>query len=153
MPKGEIEHYYTQSAIDYLSISNKDNYFHVERDHLLQIESETEINAQYSELIDQIKHAVPTVEIEIRKHLKFEIFEWIHRVQTGVAKKEINNADDLIRNTKINYALYSQILDLENLVVNEDRTFGCRIKVKAMLDSTQPSIEFNQVTNAHSFSM
>lgn len=153
LPKGEIEHYYTQSAIDYLSISNKDNYFHVERDHLLQIESETEINAQYSELIDQIKHAVPTVEIEIRKHLKFEIFEWIHRVQTGVAKKEINNADDLIRNTKINYALYSQILDLENLVVNEDRTFGCRIKVKAMLDSTQPSIEFNQVTNAHSFSM
>lgn len=153
LPKGEIEHYYTQSEIDYLDISNKDNYFHTERDYLLQIESEAEINAQYSELVDQIKYAVPTVEIEIRKHLKFEIFEWIHRVQTGIAKKEVNNTADLTRNNKINYALYSQIIDLESLVINEDRTFACRIKVKAMLDNTQPIIEFDQVTNAHSFSM
>lgn len=153
LPKGEIEHYYTQSEIDYLGIGNKDNYFHVERDHLLEIENEAEIIAQYSELVDQIKHAVPTVEIEIRKHLKFEIFEWIHRVQTGIAKKEINNVDDLTKNTKINYALYNQILDLENLVINEDRTFICNIKVKAMLDNAQPKIKFTQVTNAHSFSM
>lgn len=153
LPKGEIEHYYTQSEIDYLDISNKDNVFHFERDHLLQIESEDEIIAQYPELVAQIKHAVPVVEIEIRKHLKFEIFEWIHRVQTGIAKNEIHNAEDLAKNNKINYALYSQILDLENLVINEDRTFACRIKIKAMLDDTQPTIEFNQVTNAHSFNM
>ena len=153
LPKGEIEHYYAKSEIDYLDISNKDNFFHAERDHLLQIESKSEINDQYSELVDQIKHAVPIVEIEIRKHLKFEIFEWIHRVQTGVAKEEVNNADDLARNNKINFALYNQIFDLESLVINEDRTFVCRIKVKAMLDDTQPKIEFNQLTNAHSFSM
>lgn len=153
LPKGEIEHYYTQSKIDYLDIGNKDNCFHIERDHLLQIESEAEIIAQYPELVDQIKHAVPIVEIEIRKHLKFEIFEWIHRVQTGIAKKEVNNSDDLKRNNKINYDLYSQILDLEDLVMSDDRTFKCRIKVKAMLDATQPIIEFDQVTNAHSFSM
>ena len=153
LPKGEIEHYYTQSKVDYLDISNKDNFFHAERDYLLQIESEVEINAQYSELVNQIKHAVPVVEIEIRKHLKFEIFEWIHRVQTGIAKEEINNASDLTRNNKINYALYNQILDLEELVINTDRTFRCRIKVKAMLDNTQPTIEFDQVTNAHSFKM
>lgn len=153
LPKGEIEHYYTQSEIDYLDISNKDKFFHAERDYLLQIESEAEINTQYSELVDQIKHAVPLVEIEIRKHLKFEIFEWIHKVQTGIAKNEINNADDLARNSKINYALYNQILDLESLVINEDRTFTCHIKVKAMLDDTRPTIEFNQATNAHSFRM
>ncbi len=153
LPNGEIEHYYTQSEMDYLDISNKDNCFHAERDYLLQIESEAEVIAQYSELVNQIKHAVPTVEIEIRKHLKFEIFEWIHRVQTGIARKEINNTDDLTRNNKINYALYGQILNLEDLVINEDRTFRCRIRVKSMLDETQPVIEFNQMTNAHSFSM
>lgn len=153
LPKGEIEHYYTQSKIDYLDISNKDNFFHAERDYLLQIESKSEINIQYSELIDQIKHAVPILEIEIRKHLKFEIYEWIHRVQIGIAKNEVNNTDDLARNNKINYALYNQILDLESLAINEDRTFTCCIKVKAMLDDAQPTINFNQVTNAHNFSM
>lgn len=153
LPKGEIEHYYAKSKIDYLDITNKDNFFHAERDYILQIESKSEINAQYSELINQIMNAVPVVEIEIRKHLKFEIFEWIHRVQTCIAKNEINNAEDLVRNNKINYALYSQILNLENLVIDEERTFRCSIKVKSMLDDTQPIIEFNQTTNAHSFKM
>lgn len=153
LPKGEVEHYYTQSKVDYLNVGNKENCFHGERDYLLQIETAAELKAQYSELIGQIKHAVPIVEIEIRKHLKFEIFEWIHRVQTGIAKKEISNADDLMRNAKINYVLYNQILDLEELVINEDRTFGCRIKIKSMLDDAQPVIVFNQETNAHSFSM
>jgi hypothetical protein len=153
LPKGEIEHYYTQSEIDYLGISNKDNCFHIERDYLLQIENEAEIISKYSELVCQIKYAVPIVEIEIRKHLKFEIFEWVHRVQTAIAKKEVNNVDDLTRNNKINYALYGQILDLESLVINEDRTFSCQIKIKAILDNAQPIVEFTQVTNAHSFSM
>ncbi|MFA5825024.1 MAG: TOPRIM nucleotidyl transferase/hydrolase domain-containing protein [Gallionellaceae bacterium] len=153
LPKGEIEHYYTQSNVDYLDISNKDNFFHAERDYLLQIESAADINAQYIELLVQIKSAVPVVEIEIKKHLKFEIFEWVHRVQTGIAKKEVNNAEDLKINNKVNYVLYSQILDLEELVISDDRTFKCRIKVKSLLDDTQPTIEFDQATNAHSFSM
>lgn len=153
LPKGEIEHYYTQSNVDYLDISNKDNFFHAERDYLLQIESAADINAQYIELLVQIKSAVPVVEIEIKKHLKFEIFEWVHRVQTGIAKKEVNNAEDLKINNKVNYVLYSQILDLEELVISDDRTFKCRIKVKSLLDDTQPTIEFDQATNAHGFSM
>ncbi len=84
--KGEIEHYYTQSVIDYLNITNKDIWFHRERDYLLQANS-ADINGAYPDLITILKEAVPVIEVEIKKHLKFEIFEWIHRVQTRNCKR------------------------------------------------------------------
>lgn len=149
-PKGEIEHYYTQTTIDYLNITNKDTWFHTERDYLLQA-SKTDIETNYPNLVSILKDAVPIIEIEIKKHLKFEIFEWIHRVQTSIAKKEVNNADDLSRNAKVNYSLYNQILDLQSLAINEDRTFECRISIKAILTGTPLEVNFNQATNAHNF--
>jgi len=150
-PNGEIEHYYTQSEVNYLSITNKDTYFHAERDYLLQVETKQEILDNYPELTEMIKEAVPTIEIEILKHVKFEIFEWIHRVQTGIAKGEINNADDLTRNAKINYPLYNQILELENLTIQEDKTFVCRIIIKETIAPDSPIVSFDQLTNAHNF--
>lgn len=149
-PKGEIEHYYTQTAIDYLNITNKDTWFHTERDFLLQA-SKTDIENVYSDLITILKDAVPVVEIEIKKHLKYEIFEWIHRVQTGIAKGEVNNTDDLTRNAKINYVLYNQIIDLQNITIHEDKTFECRVTIKEFLTGTPLEVSFNQATNAHNF--
>jgi len=149
-PKGEIEHYYTQSTIDFLNITNKDVWFHTERDYLLQASS-TEMEVNYQNLVTILKEAVPIIEIEIKKHIKFEIFEWIHKVQTGIAKKEVNNADDLTRNAKVNYTLYNQILDLQSLTINEDRTFNCQIMIKETLTGTPIEINFNQTTNAHNF--
>jgi hypothetical protein len=152
-PKGEIEHYYTQSAVDYLNITNKDTWFHTERDYLLQAPV-ADIEANYSELIAILKEAVPVIQIEMRKHLKFEIFEWIHRVQAGIARGEINSLDDLIRNAKINYSLYNQILDLQHLTINADKTFDCQITIKETLTGAPPvTVNFNQTTNAHSFDL
>ncbi|GAA4079587.1 hypothetical protein GCM10022389_27030 [Flavobacterium cheonanense] len=151
-PKGEIEHYYTQSAVDYLNISNKDTWFHTERDYILQA-NEADINRSYADLITILKEAVPVIDIEIKKHIKFEVFEWIHRVQTAIAKGEVNNNDDLIRNAKINYTLYNQILDLQNITINDDRTFECRITIKETLIEVPLEINFNQTTNAHDFSI
>ncbi len=150
-PKGEIEHYYTQSVVDYLSITNKDTWFHTERDYLLQANI-ADIEANYSDLLAILNESVPVIEIEIKKHLKFEIFEWIHRVQAGIAKGEVNNADDLTRNAKINYALYNQILDLQNLTIKPDKTFDCQISIKENLAGAPlVVINFNQTTNAHGF--
>ena len=151
-PKGEIEHYYTQSAVGYLNISNKDTWFHTERDFLLQASS-SDILTNYAELVTILEEAVPVIEIEIKKHLKFEIFEWIHRVQTGIAKGEINNTDDLTRNAKINYALYNQILELETLNINKNKTFDCQIRVKEILTGVSIEVNFNQTTNAHNFDL
>jgi hypothetical protein len=150
-PKGEIEHYYTQSAVNYLSITNKDTYFHTERDFLLQVGTKEEIQDNYPELTAILKEAVPIIEIEILRHVKFEIFEWIHRVQTGVAKGEINTAADLTRNAKINYTLYNQILELQDLTIQADRTFECRIMINETISAARPIVSFNQLTNAHNF--
>jgi hypothetical protein len=151
-PKGEIEHYYTQSAVDYLNITNKDAWFHTERDYILQASS-TDINDAYPDLITILKEAVPVIDIEIKKHLKFEVFEWIHRVQTGIAKGEVNNDYDLTRNSKINYVLYNQILELRSLTINVDKTFQCIISIRETLIGTPLEINFNQTTNAHNFDL
>ncbi len=151
-PKGEIEHYYTQSAVDYLNITNKDTLFHTERDYILQANS-TDINDSYADLITILKESVPVIDIEIKKHIKFEVFEWIHRVQTGIAKGEINNVEDLMRNAKINYELYKQILELKNLTINGDKTFDCIITIGETLLGKPLEINFNQTTNAHNFDL
>jgi hypothetical protein len=152
-PVGEIEHYYTQTEIDYLNITSKDTCFHRERDYLLQVETKDEIEANYSALTTILKEAVPIIEIEVLKHVKFEIFEWIHRVQTGVAKREVNNADDLVRNAKINYQLYNQILELQNLIIQENRTFECTITIKEIIAEDEIEVKFDHLTNAHNFEM
>ena len=150
-PLGEIENYYTQTEIDYLNITSKNTCFHTERDYLLQVENKEEIEANYSDLTIILKEAVPIIEIEILKHMKYEIFEWIHRVQTGVAKGEIKNADDLTRNAKVNYKLYNQILELQNLTVQEDKTFECVITIKDAIAENPIQVQFDQLTNAHNF--
>src|SRR5690606_28703482 len=131
---------------------NKDTWFHTERDYILQASS-TEINDQYPDLITILKEAVPVIDIEIKKHLKFEVFEWIHRVQTGIAKGEINNEDNLTRNAKVNYSLYSQILELRSLTINADKTFECIIMIRETIVGTPLEINFNQTTNAHNFDL
>lgn len=151
-PTGEIEHYYTQTLVNYLNVTNKDTSFHAEREFILQA-SLNEIETNYVNLIAILKEAVPVIEIEMKKHLKFEIYEWIHRVQTGIAKGEVKNSDDLTRNAKINYTLYNQILELTNLTINTNRTFECRITIKATLIGSPLQILFNQSTNAHDFSI
>lgn len=152
LPKGEIENYYAHAPVDFLNIPMKDNLFHGERDYLLEIGSKADVEAAYPELIELIKEAVPVIEIEIRKHLRFEIFEWIHRVQTGIASREINNSDELVGNTKVNYPLYNQILDLQNLLINDDdRTFECEITLKEALTGESIDIQFNHNTTAHNF--
>lgn len=150
-PKGEIEHYYTQSDVDYLNINNKDTWFHAERDYLLAVKDPTSLRREYSDLLEILNVAVPTIEVEIRKHIKFEIFEWIHKVQTGIAKIEIKNIDDLKRNAKVNYDLYQQILTLLDLTINTNLTFECKISINESFIDENIQITFNQETNAHSF--
>ncbi|MFQ1900726.1 ATP-dependent nuclease [Aeromonas veronii] len=151
LPKGEIEHYYTVGRPNYLNITNKDTFFHTEREHLLQATSAAQVEEDYSDLVGILKCAVPVVEVEIRRHIRFEVFEWIHKVQTSIAKKEVSGIEDLKRNAKINYALYSQILEVQQLAINQDGTFECEIVLKESVVGENISIVFNQSTNAHTF--
>jgi hypothetical protein len=150
-PKGEIEHYYTRSDVNYLNINNKDTWFHTERDYLLEMQDADQLRHEYEGLLDIVNDAVPVVDLEIRKHITFEVFEWIHRVQTGIAKSEIKNVEDLERSAKVNYTLYQQILNLDSLTIRKDLTFECIISINRSFIDEEIQITFNQETNAHSF--
>ena len=56
LPKGCIEHYYTQSQIDYMPVSAKDKLFHTELEHLLHT-SRKKIQKEYSGLIELLEKA------------------------------------------------------------------------------------------------
>ena len=153
IPKGEIEHYYTKTEIDYLNITGKDTSFHRERDYLLGIGNARDIDSTYSELLDLVRKAVPIIEVEIEKHLKFVLIEWLQIVQRGIARNEIGSLDDLKRNAKVNYGLYEQILDVTDLTIEENFSFSCTFTVKEILKPDPTTITFTHETIAHSFNL
>jgi hypothetical protein len=153
LQKGEIEHYYTQTEIDYLNIVNKDALFHVERDFLLGTESVEELKTLYSQLISIISVAVPCVKIDLIKHLKFELLELIHNIQIGIIKGEVKSFEDIIRNRRINYQQYSQILEIAVFDLNQDLTFQCTLKIKGTYAEQEFIVEFDHTTNASNFNM
>ena len=152
-PKGEIEHYYTQTALDYLNFSDKqkNTSFHSERDFLLTCNSNSELEQNYSELISILKNSVPQVKVNLSKHLKYQIVEWIQTVQIAISKGDVVAVDGLKTNAKINYTLLKQILEIEDLQVNDDRKFKCKIKILKSLTGTEKQIEFDETTIPHSF--
>jgi hypothetical protein len=56
LPKGCIEHYYTQTQIDFMPVSAKDKLFHTELEHLLHTSRKT-IQKEYSDLIELLEKA------------------------------------------------------------------------------------------------
>ena len=56
LPRGCIEHYYTQSLIEYMPVSAKDKLFHAEREHILTSKEKT-VRKEYSELISILESA------------------------------------------------------------------------------------------------
>jgi len=151
LSKGEIEDYYTQSAVDHLNITNKDALFQTERDFILNFSASDPIEPHYPELLVSARQAIPIIEVDIRKHLTFEVFEWVHRVQAAIARQEITNLENLKTNAKVGYALYSQILEAQSLTIAPDKTFTCSIEIKGSLVDSPLVLQFTEQTNAHSF--
>ena len=60
LPKGCIEHYYTQNEIEYMPISGKDRLFHVELEYMNN-EDEDVIKKKYSQLIVILEKACSLV--------------------------------------------------------------------------------------------
>ncbi len=56
LPRGCIEHYYTQSCVQYMPVSAKDKLFHFELEHLLK-SGEEDIRSEYGELIAILESA------------------------------------------------------------------------------------------------
>ena len=153
-PKGEIEHYYTQSIIDYLNLTDreKNTSFHVERDFILANDRAT-LESTYTDLISILKASVPQIKVDLSKHLKFQIVEWIQTVQRAISKGDVSDISGLKANAKIDYKLFSQIIEVLDLNVQADKRFNCRIKVKKSLRDLQAEINFDEKTIPHDFEL
>ena len=152
-PKGEIEHYYTQTAIDYLNFTDKDKNtsFHAERDYILATTDKVTLEATYPELISILKASVPQVKVDLSKHIKFQIVEWIQTVQRAISKGDVSEIAGLKVNATIDYKLFNQIIEVLDLNVQPDKRFACKIKINKSLTDLNTEIEFNEKTIPHDF--
>ena len=152
-PKGEIEHYYTQTEIDYLNFTDKDKNtsFHTERDYILACTNTSELESNYEELISILKSSVPQIKVDLSRHLKFQIVEWLQTVQRAISKGDITEINGLKANAKIDYKLFSQIIEVIDLKIEEDKRFVCNIKISKSLTSIDQEISFTETTIPHSF--
>lgn len=152
-PKGELEHYYTQTTLDYLNFSDteKNTSFHLERDYILSCSDKQELETKYKHLLPILKDSVPQVKVDLSNHLKFQIIEWMQTVQRAISKEDINDLEGLKTNAKINYTLFNQILEVSRLRVNKDKKFVCKIKIKKSLTDIANEFEFCETTIPHNF--
>lgn len=152
-PKGEIEHYYTQTEIDYLNFTDKDKNisFHTERDYILACNDAAELETNYGELIPVLKSSVPQIKVNLSKHLKFQIVEWLQTVQRAISKGDVTDINGLKANAKIDYKLFSQIIEVIDLKIEDDKRFICKIKISKSLTSIDQEICFTETTIPHNF--
>ncbi|AZB09971.1 hypothetical protein EG344_14695 [Chryseobacterium sp. G0162] len=152
-PKGEIEHYYTQTEIDYLNFTDKDKNtsFHTERDYILSSTDSNKLEENYGELISILKSSVPQIKVDLSKHLKFQIVEWLQTVQRAISKGDITDITGLKINSKIDYNLFSQIIEVVDLKIEDDKRFVCKIKINKSLTSIHQEIYFSESTIPHNF--
>ncbi|CAM2855835.1 AAA ATPase domain-containing protein [Flavobacterium succinicans] len=152
-PKGEIENYYTQTSLDYLNFSDKDknSSFHTEREYILTSNDNIELEENYHELIPILKASVPQIKVNLSKHLKYQVVEWIQTVQRAISKGDITEIEGLKTNAKIDYKLFSQIIQVESLEIEDDKRFICKLKINKSLTSIDKEIEFNEKTIPHDF--
>lgn len=152
-PKGEIEHYYTQTSLDYINFTDKDKNtsFHTERDFILTTVDKAILKSNYPELIAILKESVPQVKVDLSNHLKYQIVEWIQTVQRAISKGDISDTAGLKSNAKIDYKIFRQIIELVDLAIQDDRRFTCRIRINKSLSDSNPEFEFTEKTIPHEF--
>ena len=155
IPDGELEHFFKANNVDYLNINNKDKLFADERDFILGIDSKEEIERRYSNILPLLSEAIPYVKVDMIKHTRFTIIDFIHKVQTAVERKEVTNIDSLRSNGKVEYQMYNQILECrdDGFVLNQNGEFTCTIYLKASIVGLEKRVVFSDRTTARDFSI
>lgn len=150
IPDGELEHYFKTSTIDYLNITNKDKLFHAERDFILGLDKAT-TESNYSELLPLLEKSIPHIDVDMIKHLRFVIVEWIQSVQSSISRGEVKDITTLKTNARVNYSLFNQLFECNNITTNEDGMFSCTIKIKSSIVGTEKEITFDHATTPQNF--
>lgn len=154
IPDGELEHYFKASPTDYLNITNKDKLFHTEREYILGL-SEDDINREYNGILPLLRKSIPYVDVDIIKHLRYVMVEWIQSVQNAISRKEVKDIATLKTNARVNYSLYSQLFECpdDGLKIENDNKFSCKVLLKASLVGVEVEVLFDNATTAHNFTL
>jgi len=149
---GELEHYFNNSTTNYLNMKNKDTLFHQERNHILELDRNG-VESNYTDLLSILKKSIPHINVDMIKHLRYVIVEWIQDVQNAILRKEVRDISTLRNNARVNYKLFNQILECKegDLSINEDGTFSCKIKIMPSLIGIEKEASFNHETTAQNF--
>jgi hypothetical protein len=152
LKQGELEHYFRNTTVNYLNIINKDTLFHNEREYILGLDK-NQIEIDYANLLSILKKSIPYVNVDMRKHLRFIIVEWIQNVQNAIVRGEVKDISTLKNNARVNYKLYSQIFDCveNNFSLKADGTFSCMIKIKSSVIGKEKEVLFDHTTTPQNF--
>lgn len=155
IPDGELEHFFKASIIDYLNIEQKDKLFNAEREAILRIESKEELEEKYQDILPLLKMSVPHVQVDILKHVKYTIIDWIQKVQNAVARNEIKDIATLKTNARVEYATYNQILECKDgdFTLQPDGSFNCIISLKVSVIGVEKQIGFSDKTTPRDFNI
>ena len=155
IPNGELEHFFKASSVDYMNITQKDKLFNAERDFILNIDSKEELDEKYSNILPLLKESVPHVRVDILKHIKYTIIDWMQKVQNAIARDEVKDLQTLKTNARIEYSTYNQILECRDgdFIIHPDGTFNCIIYLKASVIGEEKQITFSDKTTPRDFVM
>ena len=146
LDRGELENYlpeYHGNPYD-VPDSKKQKVFERELDFLLREDmTEQDISTRYSELVEILDEVSRSTAIDLDQNLSYVIGDWIHRVQSAVARGEVTDRESLIRNLAVEWDSHSRILELLSFTKNCEG-FNCRIKLKPLIDPSEREIEFDK---------
>ena len=148
IPDGELEHFFKASTIDYLNITQKDKFFEAERDFIMKMDDAKQIKADYQDILPLLTESIPHIEVDMLKHIRFSIMDWVQKVQNAVARGEVRDIVSLQNNARVNYKLYSQIMECttDGFTMQENGAFSCTIRIKKTIIGEEKLFSFTEKT-------
>lgn len=153
LPSGEIEHFYKAEAVDYLNLTRKDTAFAKEFESILDTDDAEVLRKRYPDILPLLYESVPHIKVDLLKHFKFTLIDWIQNVQSAVVRGEVKDIDSLRSSSRVNYSLYSQILECRDngFLLKEDHCFECHVFLKQEFLGQEKEIVFSSDTLAKDF--
>jgi len=156
LPRGELENHLPSYEGSPYTIADeaKSKVFQQERDFLLDAATgPAEVEERYPELVHILDLACRAPLVQFDQHLNYEVADWVHTVQLAFRQGRVRDIESLQKDSTVQWARYSRILDVTDFSPTEDGGFTCAIKFKQSVDPDQRAAAFSNKTVAAEWSV
>lgn len=150
LPKGELEHHLPSFVGDIYNVTedSKKKAFEYEREFLLSKSSYKktdieEINKRYFDLVPILNATIPSIEIDLVRHVELRIQSWIFEIQRLYSIGEIKNTKSIYENVSLDWKNYQTFIGKIDFV-SDNKKFKCKIYLKNVFDGSNYFCEFNE---------